>query len=199
MGTVYFLKAKDQNLFKIGVTRGKVETRLKTLSTGSPYPLEIYKTIEYEHHTQLETYFHNLFGDKRAGNGEFFHVHIAELDFEIEKAKRLFQEVEKECDTVEQLRDKQSNGSMLDCSEEARSVYTQLRDIRHSMKKLEFEELRLENRLKILIGENEGIEGVATWKTQTLQRFDTKKFKAEHPDLYESFLEPKLSRVLRLK
>lgn len=40
---------------------------------------------------------------------------------------------------------------------------------------------------------------VATWRAQTSRRFNTDRFKADHPGLYESYREPQPSRVLRFK
>jgi len=54
MGIVYFLKAKDKHLFKIGMTKGDVDKRLKAIKTGSSYQLEVYKTIETELHSTME-------------------------------------------------------------------------------------------------------------------------------------------------
>ena len=57
MATVYFFKVGDKELFKIGKTTGDPEKRLKAVSTGSAYPLEIYKLIEHEAHSKLEVFF----------------------------------------------------------------------------------------------------------------------------------------------
>lgn len=44
-----------------------------------------------------------------------------------------------------------------------------------------------------------GGETVLTYKTQTSRRFDTDKFKREHPDLYFAYLKETSTRVMRLK
>jgi putative phage-type endonuclease len=58
------------------------------------------------------------------------------------------------------------------------------------------------NQLKALLGENEvgwiGSRKV-TWKTVTSQRFDTKAFKEQYPDLYEKFAKPSESRRFTVK
>lgn len=38
-----------------------------------------------------------------------------------------------------------------------------------------------------------------SWKSQSANRFDTAKFKEQHPDLYKQFVKPSDSRVFRLK
>ena len=44
-----------------------------------------------------------------------------------------------------------------------------------------------------------GDEVVATWKNQTSNRFDTKAFKADHPDLYEEYMRESTTRTFRIK
>jgi predicted phage-related endonuclease len=39
---------------------------------------------------------------------------------------------------------------------------------------------------------------LATWKTQTTNRFAQKEFEADHPDLFTQYKKPSLSRVFRL-
>jgi len=57
--------------------------------------------------------------------------------------------------------------------------------------------------LKAYMGDASAIvidgETLATWKSQTAQRFDTAAFKAAQPELYAQFLKPSDSRVFRLK
>jgi len=57
--------------------------------------------------------------------------------------------------------------------------------------------------LKAYMGDASAIvidgETLATWKSQTSQRFDTAAFKAAQPELYAQFLKPSDSRVFRLK
>lgn len=40
---------------------------------------------------------------------------------------------------------------------------------------------------------------IATWKQQESNRFDTDRFKSEHPDLYKLYLKTSKTRVLRIK
>ncbi len=42
-------------------------------------------------------------------------------------------------------------------------------------------------------------EALATWKTQSTNRFDANALKAEHPELYARYIKTSQSRVLRLK
>ena len=38
-----------------------------------------------------------------------------------------------------------------------------------------------------------------TWKTQTRNRLDTKRLKAEHPDLYKAYCQSSKIRVFKMK
>lgn len=86
MATVYFFKVGDKELFKIGKTTGDPEKRLKAVSTGSAYPLEIFKLIRHEAHSKLEVFLHKYFKNDRADNGEFFFIPLSEIDNRIKNA-----------------------------------------------------------------------------------------------------------------
>lgn len=79
-----------------------------------------------------------------------------------------------------------------------------LAQVKHDMKGLEKEQEALELELMMQLGEEGdtltyGGKTLATWKTQTSNRFDSKQFRQAHPDLYEAFKRPSESRVFRLK
>lgn len=40
---------------------------------------------------------------------------------------------------------------------------------------------------------------LATWKSQATNRFDSSRFKADQPDLYQQYIKPTQSRVLRIR
>lgn len=59
-----------------------------------------------------------------------------------------------------------------------------------------------ENRLKVLLGENEvGISGerVITWKSVTQERLDSRTLKAEHPALYQKYINKTSYRRFSIK
>ena len=80
----------------------------------------------------------------------------------------------------------------------ARDLYT----IRSKMKELEEQKDALETLLKSEIADigdtlMHDNQKLATWKTQTTNRFDGKAFGAEHSDLYEQYKRESESRVFR--
>ena len=58
MGTVYLIEDKNNNCYKIGVTKGDPNKRLKKLQTGNPSELELKYTYECEYPYRLETMLH---------------------------------------------------------------------------------------------------------------------------------------------
>lgn len=76
-----------------------------------------------------------------------------------------------------------------------------LQELKGHIKSLQDEQKKLETELKDLIREHEGIESpkyVVTWKNQTSNRFDTKAFKADYPELAAKYTKETSTRVLRI-
>jgi hypothetical protein len=57
-GYVYLIEDKNNNCFKIGVTKGDPEKRLKKLQTGNPSKLEIKYLYKYDYPYRLESMLH---------------------------------------------------------------------------------------------------------------------------------------------
>ena len=85
----------------------------------------------------------------------------------------------------------------------ARELIAQLKHVKSEVASYKAIEDRLKAELCELIGPAEmatiGGTVVATWKGQKREWFDSKKFQAENPDLYTSYLKTTSSRTLRLK
>jgi len=86
MGKIYLVKChkKDhidwsdiifdsdvKEVFKIGFTRGDPKKRLKALSTGNPFKMEIVKVFETKFNTKLEANLHQQFKSKKIKNEWF--------------------------------------------------------------------------------------------------------------------------------
>ena len=67
-GLVYLIYDSSQNLYKIGVTKGTGEKRLKQLQTGNASELQIIHTHETEFPYRLETMLHNKFKNNQILN-----------------------------------------------------------------------------------------------------------------------------------
>ena len=67
-GNVYLLYDIENNLYKIGFTRGTVENRLAQLQTGNATKLSIIRTFECEHPSLVEHHLHAKFSSKQVLN-----------------------------------------------------------------------------------------------------------------------------------
>lgn len=70
-GYVYLICDPETELYKIGVTRGSLENRIKKLQTGNGAPLHVtaYHMSEYPY--RVETMLHNRYANKRELNEWF--------------------------------------------------------------------------------------------------------------------------------
>lgn len=71
MGIVYLLNAWGTDKYKIGITKGDVNKRMKQLQTGCPDEIVLTKLYECEHYRKLEGWMHRKFSSKRI-EGEWF-------------------------------------------------------------------------------------------------------------------------------
>ena len=74
--------------------------------------------------------------------------------------------------------------------------------LNEELKALEERKAECENRLKAMLGENEvgrlG-ERLVTWKNVVTNRFDSKAFAKDHPELYEKYLKTSKYRKFAVK
>ena len=68
-GYVYLLT--DGELFKIGVTRGKIENRIKKLQTGNPYSISLVAYHKSSNPFKIEKMLHARHINKRVNNEWF--------------------------------------------------------------------------------------------------------------------------------
>ena len=82
-----------------------------------------------------------------------------------------------------------------------KALYEKIIAVRKELKSIEKKKQELENRLRAAIGEDPGIEGIATWKPSRNRRvFDKNKFRQDEPEMYEKYVtEQAGSRLLRIK
>jgi hypothetical protein len=73
MGIVYFLRAEDKDLFKVGITRNEIWRRIASIQTGCPYELQLYGRIDLPTFQSVERAIHEEWKDRRR-RGEWFAV-----------------------------------------------------------------------------------------------------------------------------
>lgn len=80
MGFVYLLKdSGSENIFKIGVTRGKIEKRIKQLQTGNSEDICLIDYYETNYPFFIERNFHNIYDSKNVKN-EWFLLTTEDVD-----------------------------------------------------------------------------------------------------------------------
>ena len=71
-GYVYLIADVFNETYKIGVTRRKVEQRLKQLQTGNSNQLDLIDYYQTEYPYKLESMLHNRFKPQQANNEWYF-------------------------------------------------------------------------------------------------------------------------------
>lgn len=96
----------------------------------------------------------------------------------------------------------QDSGDSAEADTETLIAYNELTALKAQMKILEGQIAEREDLLKTKIGQHAVMrhngQKLFSWKTQSSNRFDSKRFQAAHPDLYQQFLKPSETRVLRI-
>ena len=90
----------------------------------------------------------------------------------------------------------------VDLDADTDQIIDKLNELKADIKSLDGIKKEYENKLKIALKEHEtGLtpKYQVTWKPYKRTYFDSKKFKSEKPDLYESYSEIRESRTLRIK
>jgi transcriptional regulator of heat shock response len=200
MQGVYVLQSGDENVFKIGKAVD-LERRMKNLATGNPHPLTLYRSIETEHAAECETYLHHRLRSKRSTRSdakEFFDVEPSELEALLRDARAYVEDFLPRKAEAERLCHEQSDSRVIEPTETQQETYRRLLKAREEHDALALECERLETELKLAIGTAAAMDGVASWKTQTMHKFDSTRFSEEHPEMYEEFLHETHTRVFRL-
>lgn len=95
-----------------------------------------------------------------------------------------------------------TNDNVLTINQEYEAHIKAMTSIDRQVKELQQEKRGHQNKIKELLGENEAGQTTnykVTWKPQSSVRFDSKRFKAEHPELYEQFKKESDSRPMKVK
>jgi len=93
-------------------------------------------------------------------------------------------------------------GTTIELPPTAENLVEEIRLLSQQIKELETLKKEKENKLKEMIGEAEKAyvgNYVITWKNVVSMRFDTKKFKKDHPDLYAQYAKETLYRRFSIK
>lgn len=202
MGYVYILQSGSENLFKVGKTSGELAARIKQLATGNPHPLTLFDSIETDDYAACETFLHGRLQSKRCTNGsarEFFELPPDELHAAIQDARDYLADDLPREKEAEKLTHEQDDGRIVQPSSADWDVYMNLLRAREEEQLALTRKTRFETRLKLVLGAASGLDGMATWKTQTAMRFDLDSFKTAEPELHERYLRESKSRPFFLR
>ncbi|WIF95160.1 YqaJ viral recombinase family protein [Caminicella sporogenes] len=87
-------------------------------------------------------------------------------------------------------------------SKKFESKLQRLDEIKELMSKLDEEKKKIEQEIQVEMGENELAligDRKITWKTVSSNRFDSKSFKKDYPDLYNQYTKKSLYRRFQIK
>jgi len=196
---VYCYQVGCGDCFKVGWTRNNPEERRRGFATGSPVNLNLYKEIETEYPSELETYIHQLLDEKRTENGEFFKVTAQELDGAIRCAVAFVEEFQPLFRQADKLRRNQPNDTMVESSAEMLRTYRELRALRSQRYLIEQHIAFLESKIQVAIGDSSGMRGIASWKWMDRWTMDMARFRREQDALYQAYKRNSGSRRFRLE
>lgn len=200
MAFVYIFKTGPRQ-YKIGRTKTNIERRRKELSTGNPNSIELFDYIETEHDSKVEKYLQNKFFEYICETGdstEHYEITPELLKEGLEEARKFLEGYLPVLEQSEKLSKCKETTDSKPASDEATILYKKLLNIRGKAAILKFEQEYLENKLKVFIGDSDGIDDMITWKVQISTRFDTTGFKNEYPELAEKFSIESKSRVFKI-
>lgn len=201
MGFVYILKSGDEDCFKIGKARD-IEARVRDLATGNPRPWVVFDSIETPDEGDCEKFFHRTLQSRRvqdSGGREIFALTAAEATDAARQARDFLLEDLPLHKEAQALAKEDSDGRILEPGDRERELQRQLLQARVEKYQTELRCARLENSLKLVIGTAAGLDGIASWKTQTVPRFDETSFKRAEPKLHQAFIRETRQRPFRLK
>jgi len=188
MAYVYILRNGNENLFKIGKSVD-VEDRIRGLTTGNPR-LAVFDKIETEDEDEWETYLHKRLRSKRSRGSsaqEFFEITPEALRTVLREAREFLPSFLQTRQAADCLADERSTDRMVAPSREDVAIYQELLEVREQEDRCRYQRLHLENKLKLAIGTAAGLDGVASWRTLTKQKFDQAAFKEEQSELYQKY------------
>jgi hypothetical protein len=197
---VYCYQVGSDNCYKIGRTKNPPDERMRGFATGSPVRFTLYRDIKTENSSGLEKYIHHLLDPKRAENGEFFNVDAQELDDAVDQAVTFmeeFQPLRREANKLR--RHSRPNHTTVSPSEEMRQIYKLLRKLTRDRYFIEQRIELLASKIQVAIGDNDRMEGVASWKWRDRWTINTDRFKREQSALYEDYKRNSGGRIFQLE
>lgn len=199
-GQLYFINEQDiktnarSNYYKIGIVRDAdnrdSHDRLLEHQTGNPRKLLIVETLKMPAVEAVETTLHYLFARNRV-MGEWMFFTESELANAIEKAKELAGVMDsniKNFQKSEELKNIESNGTIIDSSDEAEEHYATLMNFKEVLVSCKDVLDEYNAYLKKAVEIGVSVEGKATIQDRTGAKvFNEALFLEKYPELYKQY------------
>jgi hypothetical protein len=186
MGFVYFVKHDGSDVYALRSTAaadpGNVDAKIPS---DDPPECESF----------LQHYFESKCVDRKA---KLFRLGSEDLGVAFKAAEGFVRRFVPLQHSVEQLKTQTSSNRLVAPERRHGELCRQIRELREQEFRISKRRELLENELKVAIGTAAGIEGLATWRSHVQNSFDRERFKAEHPDMFNSYVHPKIMRTLQL-
>ena len=94
-------------------------------------------------------------------------------------------------------------GTIVEATLETWGEVQTLKNLKNAQKNIEKKIESKENEIMMILKEKENLmyfgDVLATWKSNEVNRFDTKEFQAKHPDIYQQYLKSNVQRRFLIK
>ncbi len=214
-GTIYFVEEVDlldfptPNYVKIGLVKDNEkgrssDDRKDEHQTGNPRSLVVVHSINTESNVSLlETMIHQSLAMYRH-RGEWFVKPNGDLNPFIDMANNLNKIACSKVNKLIQLdkfSKKEDNGKEIEATKEIHNMHNELININLEIKRLDEEKKIIELTLRNSTGNiSKNIEGICSYKFKKgSSRFDNKKFKIDHPKLFEEFGKESINPNFNIK
>lgn len=158
--------------------------------TGTKKAMFVYLVLDSREYNEIEVYFDETFVNKQ---NEYLVSWWNRYIIGNEIPLKLVEDFERENPEQKQI----------EATEEIVELCRKTVEIRAKIKELTTEKDEIENKIKMQIGDatdlTYGLETLSTWRPQTRVTVDTKKLKAEQPDIFLKYAKESTSRTFLLK
>jgi len=195
MAGVYVLVDPVTGFTKVG-RASDLETRLANLRTANPR-LQLARWYETDDAALVEAYVHAKLVNFRK-EGEFFEATPEVVDAEmVDILGRL--ESRPELSALEVIRQLEGLEAQREPTPAELLLIQKIVDLRGKLKTLEVEEQIYAEQLMVSMGHASGLVGWVTFMGLQTARFDSQKFKVEHPELAQQYVKTSYARSLKVR
>lgn len=174
--------------YKLGITTGTVDKRIRQLQTGNPYRIVALHTFEVEGAEIVEQNLHRVYAPNRRIL-EWFELSDDELAAVLQAAEDLRDDIEALVVEVRDLDQQPSSNVILNATPEAQTLHQEAVALESAKTQNSLRAAVLRSMLASLTGAGRGIVGItAVSVTSPTSGFSKMALKADDEDLYRQYL-----------